>query len=68
MLELVGPGLQLIMPSVGYILLRVGFAAALLHPESTLALQLYDKGIAPFLQKHQKEIDENIKKAVEKGK
>ena len=67
-MELVSPALTLLLPSVAYILVRIGAAVALLHPESPLAEKLFEGGIKPFLTKHEGEIDHNIKNALEKGK
>lgn len=67
-LELISPGLTLLLPSVAYILVRIGFTVLLLHPESPVAERLFNDFIQPFLVRHEKEIDNNIKNAIEKGK
>ena len=67
-LELISPALTFLLPSVPYILIRIGIAVALLHPESHLAEKLFEGGIKPLLTKHEGEIDKNIKNALERGK
>ena len=67
-MELISPALTLLLPSVAYILVRIGIAVALLHPESPAAEKLFEGGIKPLLARHEGEIDQNIKNALEKGK
>ncbi len=50
----------MLLPSLIYILIRIGTAVALLHPSSTIAERIYDDLIGPFLKKYEKKIDNNI--------
>lgn len=59
-LELFSPLLAMLLPSLIYILIRIGTAVALLHPSSTIAERIYDDLIGPFLKKYEKKIDNNI--------
>ena len=67
-MELISPFLTLVLPSTIYILLRVGLAVGLLHPESKIAVKLFSEYIKPILDKYEKDIDRNIDKAIKKGK
>ena len=67
-MELIGPVLTLMLPSIAYILMRIGLAVLLLHPESTIAEKLFGDLIQPVLRKYESEIDQNIENAIEKGK
>lgn len=58
----------MLLPSFLYIVLRIGTTVALLHPDSTMAEKVFKDLINPFLQKYEKDIDENIENAVEKGR
>ena len=51
LLEVIAPLLTKMLPSLVYILLRIGIAVGLLHPESSVAGQIYDKILHPFLEK-----------------
>jgi hypothetical protein len=42
------------MPATLYVILRVGIAVAIIHPESSIGLKIYDDFIGPFLEKHEK--------------
>lgn len=66
--EVISPLLSLLLTSLLYILLRVGVAVALLHPESSLGNQLFNNYIGPFLNQHESAIDKNIKNVVTEGK
>lgn len=67
-LEVLAPLFMFVLSSTLYVLLRVGVTAAIIHPESSLGLKLYDGFIAPFMEKHESHMDSDISKVVKKGK
>lgn len=53
-LEVIGPILAFIMPATLYVIVRIGIAVAIIHPESSIGLKIYDDLIGPFLEKHER--------------
>jgi hypothetical protein len=50
LLEVFAPFFAYLLSSILYVLLRIGITVALIHPESSLGLHLYDGFIGPFLE------------------
>lgn len=67
-LEVLAPLLMFVLSSTLYVLLRVGIAAAIIHPESTLGLKLYDGFVAPLMEGQEMQMENDISNVMKKGK
>jgi hypothetical protein len=43
-----------VLPSTLYVIVRIGVTVAIIHPESSIGLKIYDNFISPILEEHQK--------------
>lgn len=67
-LEVLAPLFMLVLSSTLYVLLRVGVTAAIIHPESSMGLKLYDGFIAPLMEGRDRQTENDISNVMKKGK